>query len=150
MAPGGEADRGSQRRRRTPGDAAIPSTSPGLYPGPVPASGTSSRTAWLPSGGQARGRHHAERHGWTKIPRGPAVISTPLWGVSHVALRAFELRGGRVILSGVSDASGSCVTHVTCLYPLVAAAFESWPRPERHVSDMSLTQNCGTTRAYSK
>jgi hypothetical protein len=34
-----------------------------------------------------------------------AVISSPLWGVSHVALRAFELRGGRVILSGVFDAT---------------------------------------------
>ena len=34
-----------------------------------------------------------------------AVISSPLWGVSHVALRAFELRGGRVILSGVYDAT---------------------------------------------
>jgi hypothetical protein len=33
-----------------------------------------------------------------------AVISSPLWGVSHVALRGFELRGGRVILSGVYDA----------------------------------------------
>ena len=32
------------------------------------------------------------------------VILSPLWGVSHVALRAFELRGGRVILSGVYDA----------------------------------------------
>jgi hypothetical protein len=33
-----------------------------------------------------------------------AVISSPLWGVSDVALGAFELRGGRVILSGVYDA----------------------------------------------
>ena len=32
------------------------------------------------------------------------VISSPLWGVSDVALRAFELRRGRVILSGVYDA----------------------------------------------
>jgi hypothetical protein len=76
MAPGGEADPGSQRRRRTPGDAAIPSTSPGLYPGPVPASGTSSRTAWLPSGGQAPGRHHAERHGRTKITRADPPFGT--------------------------------------------------------------------------
>jgi hypothetical protein len=36
--------------------------------------------------------------------RRTAVISSPLWGVSHVALRGFELRGGRVILSGVCDA----------------------------------------------
>jgi hypothetical protein len=42
------------------------------------------------------------------------------------------------------------VTHVTCLYPLVAAALESWPRPERRVGDMSLTQNRCSTRAYSK
>src|ERR1700733_1874740 len=37
--------------------------------------------------------------------RGAADISSPLWGVSHVALRAFELRGGRAILSGVYDAA---------------------------------------------
>ena len=52
-----------------------------------------------------------------------AVISSPLWSVSDVALRACKLRRGRVILSGVDDAPGSCVTHVTCLYPLVAAAY---------------------------
>jgi hypothetical protein len=33
-----------------------------------------------------------------------ADISSPLWGVSDVALRGFELRGGRVILSRVYDA----------------------------------------------
>jgi hypothetical protein len=32
------------------------------------------------------------------------VISSLLWGVSDVALRTFELRSGRVILSGVYDA----------------------------------------------
>jgi hypothetical protein len=78
------------------------------------------------------------------------LITSPLSGVSHVALRTPELRGGHIILSGVSDAAGSCVTHVTCLYPLVAAAFEFWPRPERHVNDMSLTQNRCPTRAYTK
>ena len=36
--------------------------------------------------------------------RGAAVISSPLWGVSDVALRTFQLRSGRVILSGVYDA----------------------------------------------
>jgi hypothetical protein len=35
---------------------------------------------------------------------GSADISSPLWRVSHVALRAFELGSGRVILSGVYDA----------------------------------------------
>ena len=56
--------------------------------------------------------------------RVPAVvISSPLWGVSDVALRACKLRRGRVILSGVYDAPRSCVTRVTCLYPLVAAAY---------------------------
>ena len=60
--------------------------------------------------------------------RRAAVISSPLWGVSHVALRAFELRGGRVILSGVYDATGSDVTHVTCVYLLVAALLTSEPR----------------------
>jgi hypothetical protein len=47
--------------------------------------------------------------------------SSLLWGVSDVALRAFELRRERVILSGVYDAAGSDVSHVTCVYPLVAA-----------------------------
>ena len=42
--------------------------------------------------------HLAER-----MPPRSAVISSPLWGVSDVALRAFELRSGRVILSGVHD-----------------------------------------------
>jgi hypothetical protein len=58
-----------------------------------------------------------------------ADILSPLWGVSHVALRAFELRGGHVILSGVYDAPGSDDTHVTCVYPLVAALLSSEPRP---------------------
>src|SRR5258708_28908340 len=53
-----------------------------------------------------------------------AVISSPLWGVSDVALRALKLRHGHVILSSVYDAPESCVTHVTCVYPLIAAAFE--------------------------
>jgi hypothetical protein len=34
-----------------------------------------------------------------------ADISSPLWGVSHVALRAFGLHRERVILNGVHDAS---------------------------------------------
>jgi hypothetical protein len=46
--------------------------------------------------------------------------------------------------------TANCVTHVTCVYLLVAAAFESWPRPEPHVSDMSLTQNPCSTRAFPK
>jgi hypothetical protein len=33
-----------------------------------------------------------------RCARVPAVISSPLWGVSHVALRAFWLRGGRVVI----------------------------------------------------
>jgi hypothetical protein len=52
-----------------------------------------------------------------------------------------ELRGGHVILSGVYDAPGSDVTHVTCFYLLVAALLSSEPCPESHVSDMSQTQN---------
>ncbi len=79
-----------------------------------------------------------------------AVISSPLWGVSDVALRAFELRSGRVILSGVYDAPGSDVTYMTCVYPLVSALLSSEPCPEPHVSDMSQTQKPLMTRAYPK
>ena len=38
-----------------------------------------------------------------RLRRKKVFISSPLWGVSDVALRAFELRRGRVILSGVHD-----------------------------------------------
>jgi hypothetical protein len=87
----------------------------------------------LPPGDLARaGRESASGHGVAAPREGPAhrtaLISSPLWGVSHVALRAFELRGGRVILSGVYDAPGSDVTHVTCVYLLVAALLTSGPR----------------------
>lgn len=42
---------------------------------------------------------------WNRATRIEArVISSPLWGVSDVALRAFELRGGHVTLSSVYDA----------------------------------------------
>jgi hypothetical protein len=76
--------------------------------------------------------------------------SSLLWGVSDVALRAFELRRERVILGGVYDAAGSDVSHVTCVYPLVAALLSSEPRPELHVSDMSPTQKPLMARAYPK
>ena len=41
----------------------------------------------------------------TGLPK--TYISSPLWGVSDVALRACKLRRGRVILSGVYDTPGS-------------------------------------------
>jgi len=78
------------------------------------------------------------------------VISSPLSGVSDVALRAFELRSGRVILSGVHDAPGSDITYVTSVYLLVAALLSSEPRSEPHVSDMSQTQKPLMTSAYLK
>jgi hypothetical protein len=53
-----------------------------------------------------------------------------------------------VILSGVYDTPGSDVTHVTRVHPLVAALLSSEPRPERHVSGMSQTQNPCSTRAF--
>jgi len=56
-------------------------------------------------------------------PRGvgvTVVISSPLWGVSHVALRAFELRGGRVILSGVYDATEAMSRTASLPAPLVS------------------------------
>ena len=69
-ASDGEADRGSQRRRRTPGDAAMPSTSPGRYPGPVPASGHELPDGLAPVRRPGPGeRHHAEQYGRTKITR---------------------------------------------------------------------------------
>src|SRR6266487_482799 len=66
-----------------------------------------------PSRGQRR--KTPDQNLFTKTTRNPPepldaplltlVISSPLWGVSHVALRALELHGGRVILSGVYDAT---------------------------------------------
>ena len=53
---------------------------------------------------RALSRHYAQRRERSGRTRTLPPILSPLWGVSHVALRGFELRGGRVILSGVSDA----------------------------------------------
>src|SRR5258708_39849867 len=86
----------------------------------------------MPAAARIARRQHAGpeigSHSVTGAGLGPAriaaVISSPLWGVSDVALRALKLRHGHVILSSVYDAPESCVTHVTCVYPLIAAAFE--------------------------
>ena len=53
-----------------------------------------------------------------------SVISSRFSGVYHVALRAFELRRGRVILSAVYDAPGSDITYVTCVQAPYRCAFE--------------------------
>src|SRR5258708_20866635 len=50
-----------------------------------------------------------------------AVISSPLSGVSDVALRALKLRHGHVILTSVSSPPDTSVTHSPSVYPLLAA-----------------------------
>jgi hypothetical protein len=79
-----------------------------------------------------------------------AVILSPPWGVSHVALPASVLRGGHGALSGVHDAADVRHPAWTCGYPFLAALLVLVPRPGPRVSDMSTTQKPRTTRASGK
>jgi hypothetical protein len=71
----------------------------------------------------------------------PPAISSPLWGVSDVALRPLSFVVDAGYLKWCLRRTGSDVTHVTCVYPLVAALLSSELRPEPHVSEMPQTQN---------
>ena len=79
--------------------------------------------------------------------RRAAVISSPLWGVSDVALRTFELRRGRVILSGVSDVAHVRRCTLTSGSSLLGAAFGFlFPRITsrgRHVSHAETPHDQG-------
>jgi hypothetical protein len=79
--------------------------------------------------------------------RGAAVILSPPWGVSHVALRGLQAVRGHVILSGVSDVADARRPALTCDCPPLDAAFGSHFPPRtsrgRHVSHAKTPHDQG-------
>ena len=89
--------------------------------------------------------------GTTKKERTPTRrYLKSVWGVSDVAIRAFELRRRQCYLKPCVRRSRRGVTHVTCAYPFSLMLFGLASARRALVSDMSTTQNRPLTWASPK